>query len=141
LPTVTFLGPEYVRNAPDSGTEFKRGVAQNKTQVWVDRHLRRLQPPHWSIEGSEALHVDALGDGLPDPSWRKAKIADWIVAKGGKVSGGYKTKTTLLSQVELILNPPAPEPVVVIPEPVAIVEEIIAPVIAPVAIESELTEE
>ena len=94
MPTVTFLGPEFWRNSPDSGREFNRAVPQEKTQAWV-----------------------------------------------GTVGRVYQTKTQLLGQVDTILNPPAPEPVVeeAVEEPV--VEEVVEEVVADEATDTEIMEE
>ena len=128
MPTVTFLGPFYSRNCPvGSGSEFIRMVPQEKSQSWLDRARSRLPASHWRIEGDEGVHHDEGGDGIPDEGWTKSKINEWIVANGGKVVKSYRTKTQLLAQVDTILNPPAPEPVVeeAAEEPVAeeVVEE------------------
>ena len=85
--------------------------------------------------------VDAGGDGLPDDVWRRSDIIDWIRANGGTVGRVYQTKTQLLAQVDTILNPPAPEPVVeeTVEEPVA--EEVVEEVVADEATETETMEE
>lgn len=141
MPTVTFLGPEFWRNSPDSGREFNRAVPQEKTQAWVDEYRRYLVAPHWRVEGDEPLTVDVGDDGLPDEGWRRADIIDWIRANGGTVGRVYQTKTQLLGQVDTILNPPAPEPVVeeAVEEPV--VEEVVEEVVADEATDTEIMEE
>ena len=89
MPTVTFIGPEVWRNAPDQGAEFNRAVPQEKSQAWIDQWRRRLSASHWRIEGDEPLTVDADQDGLPDDGWRRAAIIEWIRNNGGSVGRVY----------------------------------------------------
>jgi len=140
LPTVTFLGPHYRRNSPDGGAEFVRMVSQEKSQEWIDQWRNQLPADRWSLEGDEPLTTDAGGDGLPDDGWRRADIIDWIRANGGTVGRVYQTKTQLLAQVDTILNPPAPEPVVeeIAEEPV--VEEVVEEAVEEAVVEETATE-
>ena len=140
MPTVTFLGPHYRRNSPDNGAEFVRMVSQEKSQAWVDQYRRQLPAAVWRVEGDEAPTTDAGGDGLPDDGWRRADIVDWIRTNGGTVGRVYQTKTQLLAQVDTILNPPAPEPVVeeIAEEPV--VEEVVEEAVEEAVVEETATE-
>ena len=92
------------------------------------------------MEGDEAPTTDAGGDGLPDDGWRRADIIDWVRANGGTVGRVYQTKTQLLAQVDTILNPPAPEPVVeeIAEEPV--VEEVVEEAVEEAVVEETATE-
>lgn len=146
MPTVTFLGPEFWRNSPDQGAEFNRAVPQEKSQAWIDLWRLRLPASHWRIEGDEPLTVDAGQDGLPDDGWRRGDIIEWIRNNGGSVGRVYQTKTQLLSQVDNLLNPTAPEPIVeeTVEEPV--VEEVVEEVVeqeeeAATETQSEIMEE
>lgn len=145
MPSVTFLGPEFWRNSPDSGAEFNRAVPQTKSQEWIDLWRRRLPASHWKIEGDEPLTVDAGQDGLPDDGWRRADIIDWVRNNGGTVGRVYQTKTQLLAQVDSLLNPPAPEPIVeeTVEEPVVaeVVEEAVEEAVEETATESNIMEE
>jgi len=140
LPIVTFLGPHHRRNSPDGGPEFVRTEPQEKTQAWVDQWRNRLPAERWTIEGDEPLTTDAGNDGLPDDGWRRADIIDWIRDNGGTVGRVYQTKTQLLAQVDTILNPPAPEPVVeeIAEEPV--VEEVVEEAVEETATETIMEE-
>ena len=140
MPTVTFLGPHHRRLAPDGGPEFVRMVSQEKSQAWVDQYRRQLPAAVWRVEGDEAPTTDAGGDGLPDDGWRRADIIDWVRANGGTVGRVYQTKTQLLAQVDTILNPPAPEPVVeeIAEEPV--VEEVVEEAVEETATETIMEE-
>ena len=144
MPTVTFLGPEFWRNSPDSGAEFNRAVPQVKSQAWVDEYRRFLVEPHWKVEGDEPPTVDRGQDGLPDDGWRRADIIDWIRNNGGTVVRVYQTKTQLLVQVDNLLNPPAPEPIVEEAVEEVVVEEVVEAVeevTEETAIESDTMEE
>jgi len=77
------------------------------------------------IEGDEALHSDALNDGIPDSGWRKAQIETWLNTYGVTVPGGYKTKSSLLSIVDTVLSPAAEEEI----EPEPLVEETVDEII------------
>ena len=142
MPTVTFIGSEFWRNSPDQGAEFNRAVPQEKSQAWIDQWRRRLSASHWRIEGDEPLTVDAGQDGLPDDGWRRADIIDWVRDNGGTVGRVYQTKTQLLVQVDNLLNPTAPEPIVeeTVEEPV--VEEVVEEVVeTAIETQSEIMEE
>jgi len=88
------------------------------------------------IEGDEAPHSDALGDGIPDSGWRKAQIETWLKSYGVAVPGGYKTKSSLLTMVDMVLSPAAEEEIE--PEPVAeeVVDEILEEAVEEVAEEA-----
>ena len=115
-------------------------VSQEKSQAWVDQYRRQLPAAVWRVEGDEAPTTDAGGDGLPDDGWRRADIIDWVRANGGTVGRVYQTKTQLLAQVDTILNPPAPEPVVeeIAEEPV--VEEVVEEAVEEAVVEETATE-
>ena len=140
MPTVTFLGPHHRRLAPDGGPEFVRMVSQEKSQAWIDQWRNRLPAERWALEGDEPLTTDAGNDGLPDDGGRSADIIDWVRANGGTVGRVYQTKTQLLAQVDTILNPPAPEPVVeeIAEEPV--VEEVVEEAVEETATETIMEE-
>jgi len=105
-----------------------RGTPMEVSQEWLDANRCSLMNNKWwRIDGDTGITVDAGNDGIPDSGWTKKDITAWLEERGETV-GGYATKSKLLGMVDLILNPPAPEPVV--EEPVA--EE-------PVAEETETT--
>ena len=107
----------------------------------MDRPVeKRLPAERWALEGDEPLTTDAGNDGLPDDGWRRADIIDWVRANGGTVGRVYQTKTQLLAQVDTILNPPAPEPVVeeIAEEPV--VEEVVEEAVEETATETIMEE-
>jgi hypothetical protein len=103
-------------------SEWVRGRAVEVTQTWLD-DWRYSLGDNYRIEGD-----DAGSDGLPDANWKRPEIVEWLSNNGIELGIGYKTKSTLLSMVEGVLNPaPVEEPVVEAPveEPVveAVVEE------------------
>ena len=110
MPTVTYIGAQKRRrNLDASMPDWVRGVAHEVSDEWVAHWGARLGAD-FKVEGA---HADLLGDGIPDSEWTKAKITDWLKSNGVKVSGGFKTKMTLLDMVEGVLNPePVVEPVV-----------------------------
>ena len=110
MPTVTYTGAQKRRrNLDASMPDWVRGVAHEVSDEWVAHWGARLEAD-FKVEGA---HADLLGDGIPDSEWTKAKITDWLKSNGVKVSGGFKTKMTLLDMVEGVLNPePVVEPVV-----------------------------
>jgi hypothetical protein len=113
-----------------------RGTPMDVSQEWLDANRGSLANKWWRIDGDTGITIDAGDDGIPDSGWTKKDITAWLKGRGETV-GGYATKSKLLGMVELILNPPAPEPVVeepVVEEPV--VEE---PVVEEVAEETEIT--
>ena len=77
------------------------------------------------IEGDEAIHSDALNDGIPDSGWRKAQIETWLKSYGVTVPSGYKTKSSLLTMVDMVLSPAAEEEI----EPELVVEEVVDEII------------
>ena len=91
------------------------------SQEWLNLWRRKISDEQYIIEGDEGVHFDEGADGIPDESWTKAKISEWLVDNGTKVGKGYKTKTNLLGMVDKVLNPPAPAS---IPEAEPVVEEI-----------------
>ena len=110
MPTVTYTGAQKRRrNLDASMPDWVRGVAHEVSDERVAHWGARLGAD-LKVEGA---HADLLGDGIPDSEWTKAKITDWLKSNGVKVSGGFKTKMTLLDMVEGVLNPePVVEPVV-----------------------------
>lgn len=110
MPTVTYTGAQKRRrNLDASMPDWVRGAAHEVSDEWVAHWGARLGAD-FKVEGA---HADLLGDGIPDSEWTKAKITDWLKSNGVKVSGGFKTKMTLLDMVEGVLNPePVVEPVV-----------------------------
>ena len=98
-----------------------RGTPMDVSQEWLDANRGSLANKWWRIDGDTGITVDAGNDGIPDSGWTKKDITAWLGERGETVSG-YATKSKLLGMVDLILNPPAPEPVVeepVVEEPVA----------------------
>jgi hypothetical protein len=129
MPTVRYNGPSFYRRSPDAYTpDFSRG------------EVRYLVLPYFTLDGDEAPHVDEGNDGIPDSSWRRGAIAAWLTDNGVDLSGSYRTKGTLLTMVDEVLNPPAPEPEPV-PEPPVVEEEVVVeePVVEETATE-ETTE-
>lgn len=86
------------------------------------------------IEGDELLHSDALGDGIPDSGWRKVQIETWLKSYGVTVPGGYKTKSSLLTMVDMVLSPAAEEEI----EPELVVEEVVDEIIQEAVEESSV---
>jgi len=106
MPTATYLGPWYsVPNPDTSRPSWIRNTPQTVSTEWLDAWGHRLSPDHFKIEGYELPTVDEGNDGIPDSSWRKADIEAWLSSKGAPAKAGYKTKTTLLSLVDSVLNP------------------------------------
>jgi len=128
LPTVTFTGPFATRRRQDNHLEWRRGVPVEVSQEWLNQWRNRLKPTSFRISGDAGdakETVDFNDDGIPDGGWTKKNITAWIKENGGETTG-YNTKNKLLGIVDTILNPPAPEPVVVeevAPEPEPVVEE------------------
>jgi len=123
MPTITSLGPYYERRVPGMKRVYAlRGTPMDVSQEWLDANRGSLtNNKWWRIDGDTGITIDAGNDGLPDSGWTKKDITAWLEERGETV-GGYATKSKLLGMVELILNPPAPEPVVeepVVEEPVA----------------------
>ena len=122
MPTITSLGPYYERRVPGMKRIYAiRGTPMDVSQEWLDANRGGLTNKWWRIDGDTGITIDAGNDGLPDSGWTKKDITAWLEERGETV-GGYATKSKLLGMVELILNPPAPEPVVeepVVEEPVA----------------------
>ncbi len=122
MPTITSLGPYHTRTVPGMRRTYaERNVPMEVSQEWLDAYRNRLSPKWWKVEGDAGITVDAGNDGIPDSGWTKKDITVWLEERGETV-GGYATKSKLLGMVDLILNPPAPEPVVeepVVEEPVA----------------------
>ena len=115
MPYLTYKGPFYEKRSPDRTVpSFKRGERREVSQQWLDTFRRKISDAQYLIEGDEGVHLDEGNDGLPDMSWTKAKIVEWLEDNGSSVGGGYRTKTKLLELVDEVLNPPAPvaEPVV-----------------------------
>jgi hypothetical protein len=115
VPYLTYKGPFYERRSPDRTVpSFKRGERREVSQEWLNTFRRKINDTQYLIEGDEGVHFDEGNDGLPDMSWTKAKIVEWLEDNGSSVGGGYRTKTKLLELVDEVLNPPAPvaEPVV-----------------------------
>ena len=109
MPTVTYKGPWFSRRNLDSTLpDFERGRAIEVSQAWLDQYRGRLGDSHL-IDGDEPTHSDEGGDGLPDSSWRRTEIIKWLNAYGVDTAGGYKTKSSLLSLVEVVLSPEAEE--------------------------------
>ena len=115
MPTVTYKGNWYSRPGRDPSIgEWIRGQARTVSQSWLNDNRHWLLKDAYLIEGDEGVHMDLGNDGIPDSGWTKARISEWLSSQGTVVGGGYKTKTTLLSMVEGVLNPaPVVEPVVV----------------------------
>ena len=126
MPTVTYRGKWYTRPGRDPSIgEWIRGQARTVSQSWLNDNRHWLLKDAYVIEGEEPVHVDLGDDGIPDTGWTKARIMDWLDDQGSPVGGGYKTKTTLLSLVEGVLNPaPVEEAVVEVAEEVAEVPEV-----------------
>ena len=109
MPTVTYKGPWFTRRNPDSTLpDFERGKTIEVSQAWLDQYRGRLGDSHL-IDGDEPAHSDDGNDGIPDSSWRRTEIIKWLNAYGVDTAGGYKTKSSLLSLVEVVLSPEAEE--------------------------------
>lgn len=125
MPTVRYNGPSFYRRSPDAYTpDFSRGEVREVSQEWVDEFRRYLVLPYFTLDGDEAPHVDEGNDGIPDSSWRRGAIVTWLTDNGVDLSGSYRTKGTLLTMVDEVINPPAPEPEPV-PEPPVVEEEVV----------------
>jgi len=130
MPTITYKGPWYtVPNRDNREPAWIRNKPVEVTTEWMDANLRHLSLDHFTIEGYEHPTIDAGNDGLPDSGWRKADIEVWLAERGSPAKAGYKTKTTLLSLVDSVLNPPAEPVVEAEPE---VVEETVEEVAEPV---------
>ena len=120
MPYLTYKGPFYERKSPDSKVRaFRRKERREVSQEWLNAHRRKISDTHYLVEGDEGVHIDEGNDGIPDMSWTKAKIVEWLEDNGSSVGGGYRTKSKLLEMVDSVLNPPAP----VVEEPVEEAEE------------------
>ena len=142
MPTVTYAGKWYSRAGRDPSIgEWIRGSRRTVSQSWLDDNRHWLLKDDYIIEGDEAPHSDAGNDGIPDSEWRKADIMAWLDNNGIPISGGYKTKSSLLSLVEEALSPAPVEEPVVEAEPEAeepVVEE---PVVEEAVVEEAVVEE
>ena len=112
MPYLTYKGPFYERKSPDPTIPaFVRGQRREVSQDWLDAHRRKISDLVFLVEGDEGVHFDEGNDGIPDMSWTKAKIVEWLEDNTSDgVGGGYKTKSKLLEMVDAVLNPPAPVP-------------------------------
>jgi len=109
VPYLTYKGPFYERKSPEPEVPaFVRKVRREVSQEWLNEHRRKISDTQYLIEGDEGVHFDEGNDGIPDMSWTKAKIVEWLEDNGNSVGGGYRTKTKLLELVDGVLNPPAP---------------------------------
>jgi len=109
VPYLTYKGPFYERRSPDRTVRaFRRMERREVSQEWLDAHRRKISDQVFLIEGDEGVHSDEGNDGIPDMSWTKAKIVEWLEDNGSSVGGGYRTKSKLLEMVDSVLNPPAP---------------------------------
>ena len=121
MPYLTYKGPFYERKSPDPKVRaFRRMERREVSQEWLDTNRRKISDTHYLVEGDEGVHIDEGNDGIPDMSWTKAKIVEWLEDNGSSVGGGYRTKSKLLEMVDSVLNPPAP----VVEEPVEEAEEV-----------------
>ncbi len=129
MPYLTYKGPFYERRSPDPTIPaFIRGQSREVSQDWLDAHRRKISDAVFLIEGDEGVHFDEGNDGIPDMSWTKVKIVEWLEDNSDGVGGGYKTKSKLLEMVDAVLNPPAP--VVEEPTPTEVeVEEVVEEVV------------
>lgn len=133
MPYVTYKGPWYSNRNPDvKEPDFIRGDRREVSQAWLDQHRRRLGEKYL-IEGDEPAHRDEGNDGIPDASWRRNEIVNWLNAYGVDLAGGYKTKSSLLSLVDVVLSPEVEEELEISTEEEVVEEEVEA--------ESEVTEE
>ena len=122
MPHLTYKGPFYERKSPDPKVRaFRRKERREVSQEWLNAHRRKISDLVFLVEGDEGVHIDEGNDGIPDMSWTKAKIVEWLEDNGSSVGGGYRTKSKLLEMVDSVLNPPAP----VVEEPVEEAEEAI----------------
>jgi hypothetical protein len=120
VPHLTYKGPFYERKSPDPKVRaFRRKERREVSQEWLNAHRRKISDLVFLVEGDEGVHIDEGNDGIPDMSWTKAKIVEWLEDNGSSVGGGYRTKSKLLEMVDSVLNPPAP----VVEEPVEEAEE------------------
>ena len=121
MPTITYKGPWYtVPNRDNSQPAWIRNQPREVTTEYLDANLKYFSLDHFTIEGYEHPTMDAGRDGIPDSGWRKADIEAWLAERGSPAKAGYKTKTTLLSLVDSVLNPVAEAEVEAEPE---VVEE------------------
>lgn len=130
MPHLTYKGPFYERKSPDPTIPaFVRGQRREVSQDWLDAHRRKISDLVFLVEGDEGVHFDEGNDGIPDMSWTKAKIVEWLEDNTSDgVGGGYKTKSKLLEMVDEVLNPPAPVVEEPTPEEVE-VEEVVEEVV------------
>ena len=133
MPTITYKGPWYtVPNRDNSLPAWIRNKPVEVTTEYLDANLKHFSLDHFTIEGYEHPTMDALNDGLPDSGWRKADIEAWLAERGSPAKAGYKTKTTLLSLVDSVLNPVAEAEVEAEPEVVEETVEEVAESVEPV---------
>ena len=137
MPTVTYNGKFYSKSGRIPGfPDWLRGRPVEMPQSVLNEYRYTLKPASdFRIEGDEGVHVDLGSDGIPDEGWTKARIQSWLLGQGETVPGGYKTKTSLLSMVEGVLNP-APVEEAIVEE--AVVEE---PVVEEPVMEEPVVEE
>ena len=137
MPTVTYVGKFYSKSGRIPGyPDWQRGRPVEMSQAMLNEWRHTLSPDSdFLLEGDDGIHIDLGGDGIPDSGWTKARIQTWLIAQGVNVPGGYKTKTSLLSMVEGVLNP-APVEEAVVEE--AVVEE---PVVEEPVVEEPVVEE
>ena len=105
MPTVTFIGPFYLRRRADRAGQWIRGETEEVTQEWLNEWRHRLPAKHFTIEGDEGVTTDGGNDGIPDNGWTRKDILQWLDDNGVERGSGYLTKTAALTLVQAHLNP------------------------------------
>ena len=74
-------------------------------QYWLDARRGAFLETHWRIEDDYpgVLFTEDDGDGLPDMSWLKADIQQWLYERGVEMSGLRATKAKMLEKVDEVL--------------------------------------
>tara|TARA_Y100000004_G_scaffold175119_1_gene214435 strand:+ start:319 stop:594 length:276 start_codon:yes stop_codon:yes gene_type:complete len=74
-------------------------------QDWLDARRGAFLETHWRIEDDYpgVLFTEDDGDGLPDMSWLKADIQQWLYERGVEMSGLRATKAKMLEKVDEVL--------------------------------------
>ena len=104
MPSVTFLGPFFERRRIDTIGPWIRGEDVQVSQAWLDEWRHTLPLSHFEIKGDEGVSLDENNDGIPDPSWSRKDILQWLADNNVDIGNGYVTKSGALALIAGHLN-------------------------------------
>jgi hypothetical protein len=105
VPSVTFLGPFYERRRADTIGPWLRGKVVEVTQEWLNYWRHTLPLSHFEISDEEEVVSSNSREGIPDPTWSRRDILQWLADNNVDIGSGYVTKTGALALVAGHLNP------------------------------------